>query len=337
MEAAILTDKYKIEIKEIEKPKIKDNEVLIKVKSTGICGSDLHAYRGCHPFRKPPVILGHEVSGVVEELGKAVDNIKIGDRVTVEPQLGCGKCEYCLAGKYNLCINRRAPGIGSWMGSFSEYFVSPCKAVYKLPDTVNYNIGALIEPLAVGVHAVRRANIQLGDTIAILGVGTIGLMTLVASKKAGASTIYVSDLSDYNLNKAKDLGADVLVNSNKSNILDIIEKREPNGVDNVIITAAFPHVWEEALKISKKGGGICIVGMFDEPVVTDLLQLLMSEKSIYTSWLYRREDFETSIKIAQEVNLNSLITHKFLLKDTEKALKMMDDRKENIIKIILNS
>ena len=140
----------------------------------------------------------------------------------------------------------------------------------------------------------------------------------------------------WGFHKAKNLGADVLVNSNKSNMLDIIEKRDPNGVDNVIITAAFPHVWEEALKISKKGGGICIVGMFGEPVITDLLQLLMSEKSVYTSWLYRREDFETSIKIAQEVNLNSLITHKFLLKDTEKALKMMDDRKENIIKIILN-
>jgi len=140
----------------------------------------------------------------------------------------------------------------------------------------------------------------------------------------------------WGFHKAKNLGANVLVNSNKSNMLDIIEKIDPNGVDNVIITAAFPHVCEEALKISKKGGGICIVGMFGEPVITDLLQLLMSEKSVYTSWLYRREDFETSIKIAQEVNLNSLITHKFLLKDTEKALKMMDDRKENIIKIILS-
>ena len=113
MKAAILTKTRKIEIKNIEKPEIKDNEVLIKVKLTGICGSDLHAYRGHHPFRKPPVILGHEVSGTVEEIGGMVDNIKIKDRVTVEPQLGCGECEYCFVGKYNLCINRRAPGIGN--------------------------------------------------------------------------------------------------------------------------------------------------------------------------------------------------------------------------------
>jgi len=132
MKAAVLTEIHKVEIKDVEKPEIKDNEVLIKVKSTGICGSDLHAYRGHHPFRKPPVILGHEVSGVVEEIGDVVNNIKNGDRVTVEPQLGCGECEYCLTGKYNLCIDRRAPGIGNWHGSFAEYFVAPEGTVYKL-------------------------------------------------------------------------------------------------------------------------------------------------------------------------------------------------------------
>ena len=337
MKVAILSNVYKIEIREIEKPKIEENEVLIEVKSTGICGSDLHAYRGQHPFRKPPVILGHEVSGVVEEIGNVANNIKIGDRVTVEPQLGCGECEYCLTGKYNLCVDRRAPGIGNWHGSFSEYFVAPKGTVYKLRDSISYNQGALIEPLAVGVHAIRNANIKLGDTVAILGVGTIGLMSLIAAKNAGASRIYVSDLSDYNLAKAKELGADVIINTKDDNIFEIVKKEDSNGVDKVIITAAFPIVWEEALKISKKGGGICIVGMFDKPVTADLLQLLMSEKSVYTSWLYRREDFETSIKIAQEANLNSLITHKFSLEDTAKALKIMDDRKENIIKVILNS
>ena len=187
------------------------------------------------------------------------------------------------------------------------------------------------------MHAIRNADIKLGNTVAILGAGTIGLMSLIAAKNAGASRIYVSDLLDYNLSKAKELGADVIINTENDNIFEIVKKEDSNGVDKVIITAAFPIVWEEALKISKKGGGICIVGMFDKPVTTDLLQLLMSEKSVYTSWLYRREDFETSIKIAQEVNLNSLITHKFSLEDTAKALKIMDDRKENIIKVILNS
>ena len=337
MKVAILSDVYKIDIKEIEKPKIKNNEVLIRVKATGVCGSDLHAYRGHHPFRKPPVILGHEVSGTVEEIGNVVNNIKIGDRVTVEPQVGCGECEYCLVGKYNLCINRRAPGVGNWNGTFAEYFVAPERTVYKLPDKISFDEGALIEPLAVGVHAIRNADIKLGNTVAILGAGTIGLMSLIAAKNAGASRIYVSDLLDYNLSKAKELGADVIINTENDNIFEIVKKEDSNGVDEVIITAAFPIVWEEALKISKKGGGICIVGMFDKPVTTDLLQLLMSEKSVYTSWVYRREDFEISIKIAQEVNLNSLITHKFSLEDTAKALKIMDDRKENMVKVILNN
>lgn len=306
MKVAILSDVYKIDIKEIEKPKIKENEVLIRVKSSGVCGSDLHAYRGHHPFRKPPVILGHEVSGTVEEIGGMVDNIKIGDRVTVEPQLGCGECEYCFAGKYNLCINRRAPGIGNWDGSFAEYFVAPKRTVYKLTNKISYNEGALIEPLAVGVHAIRNADIKLGNTVAILGVGTIGLMSLIAAKNAGASRIYVSDLLDYNLAKAKELGADVIINTEDDNIFKIVEKEDPNGVDKVIITAAFPIVWEEALQICKRNGRICIVGMFKEPVTIDFLKLLMEEKSICTSWLYLKKDFEISKESANHFRSNSI-------------------------------
>jgi len=337
MKAALLSDNYKIQIVNVEKPKIKDSEVLIRVKSNGICGSDLHAYRGHHPFRKPPVILGHEVSGMVEQLGESVRNVEIGDRVAVEPQLGCGECAYCLAGKYNICVKRAAPGIGSWNGSFAEYFAAPASKVYKLPQDMTYDTGALMEPLAVGVHAVRRADIKLGDSVAVLGVGTIGLMNLVAAKKAGASRTYASDLLDYNLGKARELGADVPINPNKENLIEAVQQRNPYGVDKVIITAAFPPVWEQAVKICKRGGRICVVGMFGESVAVDFLQLLLQEKCICLSWLYRREDFVTAIEIAQAVNLSPIITHTFPLEDAAKGLQMMDERKQNIVKIILNS
>lgn len=336
MKAAVLTKIRKIEIKNIEKPKIKDSEVLIKVKSTGICGSDLHAYRGVHPFRKPPVILGHEISGIVEEIGDVVNNIKIGDRVTVEPQFGCGKCEYCLTGKYNLCISRRAPGIGDWYGTFAEYFVAPKEAVYKLTNNISYNQGALIEPLAVGVHAVRQSGIKLGDSVAILGAGTIGLMNLVAAIQAGATKIFITDFLDYNLEKAKQLGADYALNPSREKVSEKIKEISPYGVDKVIIAAAFKPVWEEALRISKKGGEICVVGMFEEEIGVNFLDMLMTQKSIMTSWLYLREDFITAIEIAKKVNLNPLITHKLPLSKASEGLKKMDERKENIIKIILN-
>ena len=336
MKAAILSDVCKIDIKEIEKPKIKQNEVLIRVKSTGICGSDLHAYRGHHPFRKPPVILGHEVSGIVEEIGSVVKNIKIGDRVTVEPQSGCGECEYCLVGKYNLCINRRAPGIGNWNGTFAEYFVAPERVVYKLTDKVSYNEGALIEPLAVGVHAVRQSGIKLGDSVAILGAGTIGLMSLIAAKHAGATKIFITDFLDYNLEKAKKLGADYVINPYLENVSEKIKEISPYGVNKVVITAAFKTVWEEALSVSKKGANICIVGMFGEEVQVDFLDMLMAEKSIKTSWLYLREDFITAIEIAKKISLDLLITHKLSLDEASEGLKIMDERKGNVIKIILD-
>lgn len=336
MKAAILSDIYKVEIKEVEKPKINKNEVLIKVKSTGICGSDLHAYRGHHPFRKPPVILGHEVSGIVEEIGDEVKNININDRVTVEPQLGCGNCEYCFLGKYNLCIDRKAPGIGDWNGTFAEYFVVCEKAVFKLTDQITYDEGALIEPLAVGVHAVRKTGIKLGDTVAILGGGTIGLTNLIAARNAGATKIFITDFIDYNLEKARQLGADYTINPNKENVCKKIKEIFSYGVNKVIITAAFEPVWKEALSISKKGANICIVGMFNENVQVDFLDMLMTEKSIITSWLYLREDFVTAIDIAKKVKLNLLITHNLKLEDAQKGLEKMDKRKENIIKIILN-
>lgn len=336
MKAAVLTKIRKIEIKDIEKPKIKDDEVLIKVKSTGICGSDLHAYRGVHPFRKPPVVLGHEVSGIIEELGKNITEFKIGDKVTVEPNIGCSKCEYCSEGHYNLCEQKKVPGVSDWTGTFSEYFVAPGKTIYKLSDNLSFDEGALIEPLAVGVHAVRQAGIKLGDSVAILGAGTIGLMNLVAAKQAGATKIFITDFLDYNLGKAKQLGADYALNPSREKVSEKIKEVSPYGVNKVIITAAFKPAWEEALRISKKGGDICVVGMFEEEIGVNFLDMLMTQKSIMTSWLYLREDFITAIEIAKKVNLKPLITHKLSLHKASEGLKKMDERKENIIKIILN-
>jgi len=161
-------------------------------------------------------------------------------------------------------------------------------------------------------------------------------MNLIAAKQAGATKIFITDFLDYNLKKAKKLGADYVLNSSRENVLEKIKKISPYGVNQVIITAAFKPVWEEALRISKKGGKICIVGMFDKEIQVDFLNMLMAEKSIKTSWLYLREDFITAIEIAKKVNLNLLITHKLSLHKASEGLKKMDKRKENIIKIILN-
>jgi len=335
MKVAVLTETRMIKIKDVEKPRIREDEVLIKVKATGICGSDLHAYRGIHAFRKPPVILGHEVSGIVEEVGKQVKNINIGDRVTVEPLLGCGECESCFEGRYNICKNKKVPGIGGWNGTFAEYFVAHKKCIHKIPNSMSYLEGALIEPLSVGVHAVRRANIRLGDTVAILGAGTIGLMCLIASKQAGASKVYVTDVIEGNLKKAKELGADVCINSRKDSIYQLLEEAPQNVIDTVIITAAFPPVWEEAARICKNGGEICVIGMFQKPVSVDLLNLMLSEKNICTSNTYVKEDYKIAIQIAEKTDLMPIITHQLPLKETSRGFEILEKKIDDPIKIML--
>ncbi len=185
MKAALVTDVEKVSIEEIERPIIKDDEVLIKVKTVGVCGSDLHLFRGTHAFRKPPAILGHEIAGEVVEIGKRVRNLKVGDRVTVEPQYGCGECEFCRQGLINLCTKKIVPGTAKWIGVFVEYFNAPEKTVYKLNDSVSYPMGTMIEPLAVAVRAFRRATVKEKDCVVKLGSGTIGLLCLIVARQMG--------------------------------------------------------------------------------------------------------------------------------------------------------
>jgi len=337
MKAAVLTDAYKIEIKNIDRPPVGKNDVLIRVKSTGICGSDLYVYRGVHPFRSPPAILGHELSGVVEEIGKEVQHIKVGDRVAVEPGVGCGVCASCLEHKYNICENKRGPGlVPEWDGSFAEYFIAPEQCVYTLPDDLGFAAGALMEPLAVAVHAIKKAELELGDTVAILGGGTIGLLCLMVARKAGASQILVTDTFEYNLEVAKQLGAQIVVNVEKDNAKSKIEAESENGHDKVIIAAGIPSAWADAVRLSQRGGKIAIVGMIKEPVEVDFLDLIRQEKSLCTSWNFVREDFETAIRMAREMEIERIITHRFDLDKTAEALDLMDKKPEEVIKIILN-
>ncbi|MHB1417626.1 MAG: zinc-dependent alcohol dehydrogenase, partial [Chloroflexota bacterium] len=182
MKAAVLTAHYHIEFADIPEPEPKANEVKIKVISAGICGSEVHAFKGTHPFRHPPAILGHELAGEVVAVGDEINGYKVGDRVTVEPQILCGVCDACRAGYPNLCDNKVVLGTQKWVGGYAEYIVAPEQTLYKIPDSVSYDEAVMIEPLAVGVHAVREAKLKVGQSAIILGGGTIGLATLVAAR-----------------------------------------------------------------------------------------------------------------------------------------------------------
>ena len=208
----VMTEPGKIIFREIEKPQPKAGEVLVKIMNIGVCGSDIHVYHGKHPFTKYPVTQGHEVSGLVEALGEGVDQFTIGQKVTIQPQVVCGECYPCRHGKYNLCEKLKVMGFQT-TGTASEYFAVDAKKVTPLPEDMTLEEGAMIEPLAVAVHAVRRAGDVEGKDICVLGAGPIGNLTAQVAKGLGARKVMITDISDIRLAKAKEVGIDICVNT----------------------------------------------------------------------------------------------------------------------------
>ncbi|MBW7476107.1 alcohol dehydrogenase catalytic domain-containing protein [Paenibacillus oenotherae] len=338
MKAVYVDDAYKVVVKDVEIPELSANEVLIKVKVAGICGSDIHTYKGLHPFRKPPVIIGHEIAGEVVKLGEAVTKLQLGDRVTVEPQTGCGTCEYCLTGKINYCANRGAPGIGNWYGAMAEYFTAPEQMVFKLPDSMSYEQGVLVEPFAVGVHAVRKAAIEVGDKVAVLGAGPIGLLAMAAAKAAGATTIMVTDVMDYALESAVQMGA--------THTLNIMNKpewmAEAKGIiggefDKVLIAAGVPGIIDQSLVLLRKGGRIVTIAMFHGTQTFDIHNLQNQEKEIVGCMTYTREDTITAIDLigAGALNEEAIISHRLSYEQAAEGFRLVDKKEDSSLKVLV--
>jgi L-iditol 2-dehydrogenase len=337
MKAVFVESAYTVVVKDVSDPCLGENEVRIKVKAAGICGSDIHTYKGIHPFRIPPVIIGHELSGDVVEVGNKVTKVKIGDRVTVEPQDGCGTCEACLRAQIN-CEQRKAPGIGTWYGTMAEYFVTPESTVFVLPDGLSYNQGVLVEPLAVGVHAVKKAGIKMGDRVAILGAGPIGLLTQAAALAAGATTILTTDVFDYCLAAARQLGAAHTLNiRQKANWVEEAKELAGGSFDKVFITAGVPGIVNQALSLLKKGGKVIAVAMFHEEQALDIIQLQSQEKEIIGSLTYLRDDTQAAVELiaSGRVNTEAVITHVLPFTQADEGFRLVDKKQDDSIKVII--
>lgn len=338
MKAVFVEDAYKVIVKEVELPAIGIDEVLIKVKSAGICGSDLHTYKGLHPFRKPPVIIGHEVAGEIVQVGAAVTQFKAGDRVTVEPQAGCGNCEYCLRGQVNYCIKRGAPGIRGWYGTMAEYFAAPQHCVFQLPEGMSYEEGVLVEPFAVGVHAVRKADIQLGDRVAVLGAGPIGLLAMAAARAAGATTVLVTDVIDYALEAASKMGANHTLNIRDLPGWTEQAKALAGGeFDKVLIAVGVPGIIDQAISLLGKGGKAVTIAMFHGEQTFDIVNLQQSEKEIIGCMTYTREDTITAVRLIAEghVDAETVITHRLPYSQAADGFRMVDKKESNSIKVLV--
>jgi L-iditol 2-dehydrogenase len=241
MKAAILENTGRIEVRDVRDLRPAPDELLIKTAYAGVCGSDLHAFRGKHPFRTPPVILGHEVAGTVVECGAGVEGFRPGDRVTVMPLLPCGSCPQCQMGRTNICRNKRVPGVREWLGLFTEYSLAKASVVFKLGRATPFELGVLAEPLAVGIHSVfRQARLTAGDRVIVLGAGPIGIFTAMAARAAGAGEIVVTDLLDFNLALVREMCGAVAYNSCMADWETALHRPIPIGSTSPSCAAGHP-------------------------------------------------------------------------------------------------
>lgn len=337
MKTAVVVKPHQVEIREIDIPDIKPNEVLIKVKTAGVCGSDLHLFHGTHAFRKPPAILGHEIAGEIVKIGKEVTKFRVGDRVTVEPHVGCGACEFCRQDLVNLCINKIVPGTPGWIGTFSEYFNAPEQAVYKLADNVPYEIGTLIEPLAVGIHTISRISVPEKESIAILGSGTIGLLTLVAAREAGYKTIICTDTQPFNLEMAKRQGASLVLNPLEDDVVASIRQfTNGKGVDVAIVAADAKNIVDQASSIVKKRGEVGIVAMITEPIPVNTYAFVFNEINLFGAMTYETKDFVRAAELVNNgLDLSAFITQRKPLDQAQEALEVLSQKKENVVKVLV--
>ena len=318
-------------------PKVGAGDVLIKTARAGVCGSDIHLYKGTHPFRNPPAVLGHEISGEVIETGADVKDIKVGDRVTVEPQIGCGECAFCKSGHINLCKSKIVPGTPAWGGTFAEYFVAPEKTVYKLADHVSFDRGALTEPLAVAVQAVNNAAGAGNDAVAILGSGTIGLLTLAVCVKKGYKKIFCTDTAPFNREMALKLGATAVFDPLNEDVeAKSKEATGGEGVDVCVIAAGAPGIVDQASTITKKLGTVILVAMITRPIEVYTYSFVFNEQKLIGSMTYTTEAFREAMEmINDDINVDAIITHCLPLDESGKGLEILDKKTENAGKILI--
>lgn len=337
MKSALLKEVEKIEIQDIPAPEIGEDDVLIKIRTAGVCGSDLHAFIGQHMFRRPPVILGHEAAGEISRVGRNVTRVKEGDHVVVNPTISCGKCKYCLEGKENLCNSRAAPGVNGWIGTFSEYFPAPADKVYAIPKTLPYNRAALTEPLANSVHVMSMIRRRERKAAAVIGCGTIGLLCVLLAKQMGYETIIGSDPVAFNRDTAEKLGATCTVDPLGQDIEAVIKDATGGiGVDACVVAASAPGILDQASDITKKDGEIILVAMMTKPLELHSTNILTRQQTICGSMLYCTEDFEKALGIvSNNTDLDLLLTHSMPLDEVQQAMILMKERYENVIKVSL--
>lgn len=335
---AVLEQPEKVVFREVKRPLPGKNEVLIRVKRIGICGSDIHAYYGKHPYISCPVVQGHEISGQVVQTGEAVTNVKVADNVTIMPQVVCGMCYQCTHDKYHICSNLKVIGC-QVEGAASEYFTVNRELVVKLPDNMSYDFGAMVEPAAVGVHAVGKLGNVKGMNLLVIGAGPIGNLTAQAARALGARAVMSTDLSSYRLNIAKKCGIDYTVNLSKTDLKPEILKYFGDAcADAVLECVGIEDTIEQAVNVSRKGTDIVVAGVFNKKPVVDIGIVQDRELRLIGTLMYNDEDYYTAIELIQsgKIVLEPLISTSFPFMKYGEAYRYIEESRDKSLKVIIN-
>jgi len=341
MKALLLEEYKKLTLTDMPKPEFGSREVLVQIKACGICGSDIHGFDGSSGRRVPPLIMGHEASGIVAETGPQVTTAKKGDRITFDSMVSCGNCYFCERNQMNLCENRRVLGVSCedyrQHGCFAEYAVVPEHIIYQIPDNLSFEHAAMIEPVSVAVHAVKRTPIAKGNTAAVIGSGMIGLLVIQALKAAGCSKIIAVDLAEEKLNLAKELGATLGINPETNDALQIIrEETEGHGADVTMEVVGATATVNTAIEATRKGGSVTLVGNLAPEVDFPLQSVVTRELSIYGSCASNGEYPECIDLLARDIiKVDALISAKDALEEGVQWFDRLYAAEPGLMKVIL--
>lgn len=344
MKRVVLTDIRKMELVETDIPEIRDrNEVKIKLTTIGVCGSDIHYYSDGKigsQLVQYPYPVGHECSGIIEEIGEDVTNVKVGDLVVVDPAVHCGTCDQCISGRSHTCRNNKFLGCpGQLDGCLAEYIVMPDFTCFPVSDKLNSVQAALIEPLTIGVYTVKLAQIKDNNcSVGIFGAGPIGLSVLMKLLADGIKNVGIIEPLDYRLEKAGEVGARYLVNPDKEDVEETIQKEERLLLDVVFEASGEQEAVSNAIKILKPGGTLVLVGIPPGGAYTFNMDLMRRKELKIVNVRRQNHCVEETIDlvVSGKIDVEKMVTHHFSLEETWKAFEIVEAYEDGAIKAMIN-
>ena len=337
MKQAIMTAPGKIEINQIDVPTPGEGEVLLRIQRIGVCGSDIHVYHGTHPYTPYPVVQGHEFSATVEALGTGVTGLHVGQKVTSQPQITCGVCAPCKRGDYHICDKLKVEGFQA-PGCAQELWVTKADRIIPLPDTFSFEQGALIEPVAVAVHATSRAGDLSGRRVAVLGAGPIGNLVAQVAKAAGAKVL-ITDVSEYRLDIARQCGLENTSNPSQETLAEAKARVfGADGFDVALECVGVEPTITSAIEGIEKGGTLVVVGVFGDKPRVDMGLVQDRELNIHGTLMYKKQDYIKAVELVSTgaVCTEPLISKHFSMEEYLDAYKFIDQARDKTMKVFID-